>query len=114
MKVCLLDRASFPSDIASTHAIQPSGVKVLERLGVLDGLLKVAPAIDHGTVRFDDVAVELHGVADILGAPMVNARRVTLDAILVGAAEQAGAEGGAGDAGAGPRRGRGRGAGRRA
>ena len=92
MKVCLVDKASFPSDIASTHGIQPCGVKILDDLGVLEPLLEVAPAIDHGRVRFDDVGMELDNVAERLGAPMVNARRVTLDAILVDAAAAAGAD----------------------
>src|SRR5258707_10965310 len=36
LRVCLLDRSRFPSDSLSTHVIQPCGVQVLERLGVLD------------------------------------------------------------------------------
>src|SRR5689334_2207574 len=82
LRVCVVDRAGFPSDTPSTHAIQPGGVKVLERLGVLDRLLAVAPAIDRGRVRFDDVRVEIDGMSRRVGAPMVNARRTTLDVIL--------------------------------
>ncbi len=40
VSVCLVDRARFPSDTASTHGVQPSGVKILERLGVLEPLVK--------------------------------------------------------------------------
>src|SRR4051794_36760854 len=80
MRVCLVDRDTFPSDTPSTHAVQPSGVKILDRLGVLERLSETAAAVDHGVVRFDDVHIELGGVAEILGAPMLNARRVTLDA----------------------------------
>ncbi len=43
LRVCVVDRARFPSDTASTHAIQPSGVGILDRLGVLEPLLKVTP-----------------------------------------------------------------------
>src|SRR5256885_16721704 len=82
-RVCLVDRARFPSDTPSTHMVQPTGVRILERLGVLDELLKVAPPIDHGIAVFDDVRVELNGVRELVGAPAVNARRVTLDAILL-------------------------------
>jgi 2-polyprenyl-6-methoxyphenol hydroxylase-like FAD-dependent oxidoreductase len=92
LRVCLLDRADFPSDSPSTHGIQPPGVKVLGRLGVLERLLEVAPAIDRGFVALDEQRVEQVGLTEILGAPMVNARRVTLDAILVEAATAAGAE----------------------
>ena len=47
MRVCVVDRARFPSDTASTHGVQPSGVKILGRLGVLGALLQVTPAIDR-------------------------------------------------------------------
>ena len=36
LRVCLLDRSQFPSETLSTHVIQPCGVAVLDRLGVLD------------------------------------------------------------------------------
>src|SRR5882724_11156220 len=86
MKVSLVDKAAFPSDTPSTHAIQPTGVKVLERLGVRDRVEAVAAAVDGGVVRFDDVDLELKDAVGLLGAPMLNARRVTLDAILLEAA----------------------------
>jgi flavin-dependent dehydrogenase len=92
LRVCLVDRAEFPSDVPSTHGIQPSGVKVLAELGVLDRLLEQAPAIDRGFLALDDVRARQGEMVEILGAPMVNARRVTLDAILVEAATAAGAE----------------------
>jgi menaquinone-9 beta-reductase len=92
MRVCLVDRARFPSDTPSTHGIQPAGVKVLAQLGVLEDLLKVAPPIDHGTLAFEDTRLELGGVRDVLGAPMLNARRITLDAILSDAAASAGVD----------------------
>jgi 2-polyprenyl-6-methoxyphenol hydroxylase-like FAD-dependent oxidoreductase len=92
MRVCLLDRAGFPSDTASTHGVQPSGVKILDRLGVLEPLLKVAPPIERGVLALADVRIEIGGLSDLVGAPMVNARRITLDALLVDAAVAAGAE----------------------
>src|SRR4051794_36934389 len=92
LRVCVLDRARFPSDTASTHGIQPSGVRILERLGLLPRLLEVAPAIERATVRLDDVDIAFDGVSERVGAPMLNVRRVTLDAILVDAAAEAGAE----------------------
>ncbi len=92
LRVCLLDRSTFPSDIPSTHGIQPPGVKVLAELGVLERLLEEAPAIDRGFIALDEVRVKQGGLEELVGAPMVNARRVTLDAILVEAAATAGAE----------------------
>jgi menaquinone-9 beta-reductase len=92
MKVCVVDRAGFPSDTPSTHGVQPTGVKILGQLGVLDQVLDVAPAIESWTMQLDDERIELNGFSRIVGAPMVNVRRVTLDAILLDAAAAAGAD----------------------
>ncbi len=75
LRVCVVDRARFPSDTASTHGVQPSGVKILDRLGVLEPLLKVTPAIERGTLAFDDARVEVSDFTALVGAPMVSARR---------------------------------------
>jgi 2-polyprenyl-6-methoxyphenol hydroxylase-like FAD-dependent oxidoreductase len=48
LRVCVVDKDRFPSDTLSTHAIQPAGVQVLERVGALDSLLKVAPPMVRG------------------------------------------------------------------
>jgi 2-polyprenyl-6-methoxyphenol hydroxylase-like FAD-dependent oxidoreductase len=92
LRVCLVDRAGFPSDTPSTHAIQPIGVEILDRLGVLDSLRKVAPTIERGRVVLDGTRIEVDRLSDLVGAPMMSARRVTLDAILLDAASEAGAE----------------------
>lgn len=92
VRVCLVDKDRFPSDTLSTHGIQPTGVQVLERLGVLDSLLKVAPPIHRLRITFDDVATPATDVLAITGAPGLSVRRITLDAILVDAAADAGAE----------------------
>ena len=92
LSVCLLDRATFPSDTPSTHGIQPPGVKVLERLGVLDRLLETTRPVEDGLIAFNDLRIEAHGISRVLGAPMLNVRRVTLDAALLEAAVAAGAE----------------------
>ena len=91
LRVCVVDRARFPSDTASTHGVQPSGVKILDRLGVLKPLLKVTPPIERGTIAFDDERVELNDFTKLVGAPMLSPRRVTLDAVLLEAAAAAGA-----------------------
>src|SRR3954452_7619660 len=85
LRVCVVDKATFPSDTASTHGIQPAGVQSLERLGVLPRLHAVAAAIERATIRFDDVDIAFDGVTEAVGAPMLNVRRVTLDAILLAA-----------------------------
>jgi len=92
LRTCVVDRDAFPSDTPSTHGIQPAGVQILERLGVLDSLLDVSEPILSGTLILDEVRVEVTGLLEIVGAPMVNVRRVTLDAILLDAAAEAGAE----------------------
>jgi 2-polyprenyl-6-methoxyphenol hydroxylase-like FAD-dependent oxidoreductase/catechol 2,3-dioxygenase-like lactoylglutathione lyase family enzyme len=92
LRVCVVDKDRFPSDTLSTHGIQPTGVQVLERLGVLDSLLKVAPPLLRLRMVFDDVAVPVADVVAITGAPGLNVRRITFDEILVNAAADAGAE----------------------
>jgi menaquinone-9 beta-reductase len=92
MNVCIVDRATFPSDTPSTHGIQPPGVKVLDRLGVLESILERALPLDDGILAFNDTRIELRGITRLLGAPLVNIRRITLDAILLEAAGAAGVE----------------------
>ncbi|SPM26688.1 NAD(P)/FAD-dependent oxidoreductase [Mycobacterium terramassiliense] len=94
LSVCLIDRARFPSDTPSTHIIQPSGVQVLERLGVLEAVLAAgAVPLDRMTMVIDD-AVRIEATADpaITTPRGVCVRRVTLDALLVDAAAAAGAD----------------------
>lgn len=92
LSVCLLDRAHFPSETPSTHMIQPCGVQMLGRLGLLDGILAAgAASLDRLTLVNDDVRIE--STADEVGShPALCVRRVTLDALLVDAAGAAGAE----------------------
>lgn len=92
LDVCVVDRADFPSDSPSTHGIQPVGVKVIERLGLLDRLREVSPPIEEAFLAFDEHRVQVTYGSKIVGGPMYNVRRVTLDAILVDAAREAGAE----------------------
>jgi 2-polyprenyl-6-methoxyphenol hydroxylase-like FAD-dependent oxidoreductase len=92
VRVCVVDKDRFPSDTLSTHAIQPTGVKVLERIGVLDELLKIAPPILRGRMAFDDDGWVIDDIVGISGAPVVSARRIAMDEILVKAAAEAGAE----------------------
>jgi menaquinone-9 beta-reductase len=92
LKVCVLDRAHFPSETPSTHIIQGCGVGVLDELGVLDTLMAAGAAPLHAaTLASDDV--RMHATAEGLADhPALCLRRVTLDALLVEAAGAAGAE----------------------
>ena len=92
LHVCVVDKDRFPSDTLSTHAIQPAGVQVLDRIGVLDRLLKIAPPMVRGRMVFDDDVAVIDDVIAITGAPVLSVRRVTLDEILVNTAAEAGAE----------------------
>jgi 2-polyprenyl-6-methoxyphenol hydroxylase-like FAD-dependent oxidoreductase len=92
LHVCLVDKDRFPSDTPSTHAIQPAGVAVLERIGVLDSLLKVAPPIRRGRMVFDDAVAVVEDIVAISGAPVLSVRRITLDEMLVKAAAEAGVQ----------------------
>jgi len=90
LSVCVVDKDEFPSDTLSTHGIQPTGVQVLERLGVLDRILKVAPPVVRGRMIFDNHVAPIDDIVRVTGAPMVSARRVVLDEILVDTAAKAG------------------------
>jgi 2-polyprenyl-6-methoxyphenol hydroxylase-like FAD-dependent oxidoreductase len=92
LRVCLVDKDRFPSDTPSTHGIQPTGVQVLERLGVLDSLLKLAPPILRLRMLFDDVSAPAADVVAITGAPGLSVRRTMLDEILVNTAAGAGVD----------------------
>lgn len=92
-RVLLVDRAQFPSDTLSTHAIARTGVVLLAQLGVLDAVVgSGAPAIREvafhhaGTVTRRTVK-DRHGV-DFVVAP----RRHILDSLLLDAARAAGAD----------------------
>jgi 2-polyprenyl-6-methoxyphenol hydroxylase-like FAD-dependent oxidoreductase len=92
LSVCLVDRARFPSETPSTHIIQPCGVQVLDRLGVLDTIVGAgAVKLDRATLAIDD-AVRIESTLDpaVFTHPALCVRRVTLDALLV---EAAGAQG---------------------
>jgi 2-polyprenyl-6-methoxyphenol hydroxylase-like FAD-dependent oxidoreductase len=92
-RVLLVDRATFPSDIMSTHYIHQPGVARLKRWGLLDAVLATnCPPIerirlDAGPLALEDAPATYEDTAIAL-CP----RRVLLDKILFDAAAQAGAE----------------------
>ena len=92
LRVLVVDRARRGSDTLSTHALMRGGVLQLRRWGVLDRVVATgAPPVRQVTFHYgpESMAVSLKPYAgvDALYAP----RRTVLDAILVDAAEEAGA-----------------------
>ena len=93
LRVLLLDRDRFPSDMGqSTHLIHPLGVAHLRDWGVL-------PQIAARAAPFIDWRVDLHGTVLTGAPPAVNGcedsygpRRFLLDSVLAEAAVAAGAE----------------------
>ena len=90
--VLLVDRATFPSDTLSTHAIARSGVVQLKRWGLLPAVLATgAPPIRDVEFHVDGSTISRtikeHVGVDLLVAP----RRSVLDALLVEEAQRAGA-----------------------
>jgi flavin-dependent dehydrogenase len=92
-KVLLVDRATFPSDIPHGHFIHRGGPRALQRWGLLDRIVATGcPPVTSFTLDLGDFPLvgsnlEVGGVA-VGYAP----RRSVLDAILVDAAAEAGAE----------------------
>ncbi|MCM3883257.1 NAD(P)/FAD-dependent oxidoreductase [Frankia sp. R82] len=92
-RVLVVDRAQFPSDTVSTHLIHQAGLARLKDWGLLDRLRATGvPPLRH--MYFSNGDLEVGGFADpIEGITEVYCpRRTVLDALLVDAARQAGAE----------------------
>ena len=93
LRVLVVDPARRGSDTLSTHALMRGGVLQLHRWGVLDALrARGTPPTRTTTFHYGDEVItvpikERDGV-DALYSP----RRTVLDAVLVEAAEAAGAE----------------------
>ncbi|HEX3244377.1 MAG TPA: NAD(P)/FAD-dependent oxidoreductase [Chloroflexota bacterium] len=92
-RVLLLDRSTFPSDILSTHYIQPPGIERLKRWGLLARVAASnCPPVGKG--KFDVGPIVLEGSPPPANdsAEAYCPRRTVLDNILVKAAVEAGAE----------------------
>jgi 2-polyprenyl-6-methoxyphenol hydroxylase-like FAD-dependent oxidoreductase len=91
--VALVDRATFPSDTLSTHALSRGGVVQLARWGLLDQVVASgAPPIRSVTFRIGEGPELTRAVRERAGVDHLLApRRHVLDTILVHAAERAGA-----------------------
>ncbi|OBA77595.1 hypothetical protein A5642_05475 [Mycolicibacterium mucogenicum] len=94
VNVAVLERATFPRDTLSTHIFEADGLAFLDRLGVTDQLHATgAPFMMRSNSRAEDFRFNVEWpqrAGDVGGSASV--RRTLLDPILVGAAEQAGAE----------------------
>lgn len=90
-RVLLLDRSRFPSDTMSTHYLQQDGVRRLQHWGLLDRLVEAGtPPIPRLTFDMGPMTMPAPPAPD--APPAFCPRRMVLDAILVRAAVEAGAE----------------------
>ncbi len=93
-RVLVLDKATFPSDVVSTHAIWPHGAELMDRWGLLDRLAETGcPPIALNMI-FDVGPFALKGgITDANGGRGgFCPRRRVLDKLLVDGAVQSGAE----------------------
>jgi flavin-dependent dehydrogenase len=92
-RVLLLDRATFPSNILSTHYIHQAGVARLARWGLLDRVADSnCPPVRQGSFDFGDFVLEGSAPPADDSAEAYCPRRAVLDTILVDAAVEAGVE----------------------
>jgi flavin-dependent dehydrogenase len=93
MRVCLLDKSRFPSETLSTHVIQPCGVGVLDRIGVLEGILAAgAGPLTRFTFVSDGARMEAALEDGLFDHPSISMRRVVLDRLLIDGAAAAGVD----------------------
>jgi flavin-dependent dehydrogenase len=92
-RVLLVDRAAFPSDTLSTHAIHAPGVAALRRWGLLDAVTATGCAPIE-TYRFDFGFFTVEGTPPPVEGQSAGyaPRRFLLDKILLDAAAAAGVE----------------------
>ena len=92
-RVALVDRASFPSDTMSTHFLWQRGTARLQAWGLL-GRLRARGCAPIRQITFDPGPVRISGIGPAVAgaADAYCPRRTVLDALLVEAAVEAGAE----------------------
>lgn len=91
LEVVVVDRATFPSDTRSTHALASAGVLLLAQWGLLD------PVLAAGTPVARSIGMKVGDLEASIPLPdghpgSMAPRRTVLDAILVDAARAAGAD----------------------
>jgi 2-polyprenyl-6-methoxyphenol hydroxylase-like FAD-dependent oxidoreductase len=93
-KVLLVDKATFPSDTISTHIVWPHGAEILGRWGLLPRLAATGIPPICRRMTFDVGPFALRGTIPDANDGMGGfcPRRTVLDALLVNAAAESGAE----------------------
>ena len=93
-KVLLVDKAAFPSDTISTHILWPHGAEILGRWGLLRRLAATGVPPICRRMTFDVGPVALRGTIPDANDGMGGfcPRRTVLDALLVNAAAESGAD----------------------
>lgn len=93
LRVIALDRARFPSDTLSSHQLQLPGAACLQRWGLLDRLVATGVPATRELV-FDPGPAVLRGRIERYDGvdAMYSPRRTVLDALLVQAARDSGAD----------------------
>ena len=93
-KVLLLDRATFPSDTISTHILWPHGAEILQRWGLFDRLAATGMPPICRRMTFDVGPFALRGTIPDANDGMGGfcPRRTVLDALLLNAAAESGAD----------------------
>lgn len=92
-RVLLVDRARFPSDTMSTHFIQSPGMLRLAQWGLLDRLMATGcPPLTKVTMASTGEPMEIDAPPRPGLPGLASPRRTILDALLVDAAREAGAE----------------------
>ena len=96
VSVCVLDRARFPSEVPSTHVIQPNGVAALQRMGLFERIVAAgAPPIEQARITLGETTVDYDKdfrLVERVGSPILSVRRITLDKLLLDSAAEAGAD----------------------
>lgn len=92
LNVCLLDKATFPSDTPSTSALQSNGVEALRRLGMLERVMAAKPPVmRRATTVSPNTGFTLQVDPDSYGMTL-GVTRPMLDTALVECAVEAGAD----------------------
>ncbi|MCB1755409.1 MAG: NAD(P)/FAD-dependent oxidoreductase [Gammaproteobacteria bacterium] len=90
--VAVVDRATFPSDVMSTHVVYPNTLRRFERLGVLPAILDNGPPpLYTSWIHENRMFVAPHTPVDDRDWAIC-IRRITLDEIMVNKAREEGAE----------------------
>ncbi len=92
-RVLVVDRATMPSDVVSTHLVLRSGVLQLTRWGLVDRLVAAGtPPIREILLGFGAERIPIRITPEYGVDALYGPRRTVLDTLLLGAAGEAGAE----------------------